>query len=235
MKAGIIAAGHGERLRQAGIATPKPLVRLAGRPLIARAIDAARNAGATSVACIVNAETDEVRRFLERSEFGLPVEIVQRTTASSAESFLALRPLLETAPFLLLTVDAVIAPAALRGLVARAAARPAAAGVLGVTTFVDDEKPLWAELDADDRIVSLGEPARARHVTAGVYFLKPVVYSLADACGGSAWSAFRLFLGALLAHGHVLHGYDVGTCIDVDRPEDVSAAERLLGLTSGAD
>ena len=176
MKAGIIAAGRGERLRGAGIALPKPLVAIGGRPLIARAIDTARAAGATSVACIVNAETDAVRRFLEDSDFGVPIEIVQRTTASSAESFLALRSLLDEAPFLLLTVDAVVAPEAVRALTTRAAILPDAAGVLGVTTLVDDEKPLWAELDRDDRIVTLGDATRARHVTAGVYFLKPVVY-----------------------------------------------------------
>jgi NDP-sugar pyrophosphorylase family protein len=231
VKAGIIAAGHGERLRAAGIATPKPLLAIGGRPLIARAIDTARVAGATSIACIVNAETDAVRRFLLDTDFGMPVEIVQRTTASSAESFLALRSLLDAAPFLLLTVDAVVAPEAIRALVERAAAHADAAGVLGVTTLVDDEKPLWAELDNEQRIVALGDATRARHVTAGVYFLKPVVYSLADARGSSGWSAFRLLLGALLTHGHVLYGHDVGACIDVDRPEDIVAAERLLGLT----
>jgi len=231
VKAGIIAAGFGERLRERGIVTPKPLVEIAGRPLIARAIDAAAAAGATRVACIVNAETDRVRRYLETTPFAIPIDVVQRTTASSAESFLALRSLLEDAPFLLLTVDAVIAPAAVRGLVEAAAACADAAGVLGVTTVVDDEKPLWAELDVSMRIVTLGDAARARHVTAGVYFLKPLVYSLADASGAGTWSAFRLFLGALLAHGHALYGYDVGPAVDVDRPEDVAAAERLLGLT----
>ncbi len=231
MKAGIIAAGFGERLRAAGIATPKPLVEVGGRPLIARAIDAAKRAGASRIACIVNAETDRVRRYLETTDFGLPLDVVQRTTASSAESFLTLRPLLDDAPFLLLTVDAVIAPEALRGLVDAAAARPDAAGVLGVTTLVDDEKPLWAELDAASRIVTLGDATRARHVTAGVYFLKPLVYSLADASGARAWSAFRSFLAGVLAGGHALYGYDVGPAVDVDRPEDVAAAERLLGLT----
>jgi NDP-sugar pyrophosphorylase family protein len=230
VKAGIIAAGHGERLRAGGLATPKPLVEIAGRPLIARAIAAARAAGAASVACIVNAETDRVRRFLENEDFGLPVEIVQRTTMSSAESFLALRPHLESGPFLLLTVDAVLAPAAVAALVARARELPDAAGVLGVTTLVDDEKPLWAELDDRGRIRSLGDRARAHHVTAGVYFLKPVVYALADAAQPGAWSAFRVFLGSLLEHGHALYGYDVGASVDVDRPEDIAAAERLLGL-----
>ncbi len=235
MRAGIIAAGHGERLRRAGITTPKPLVAIGGEPLIARAIATVRSAGATSVACIVNAETDQVRRFLEETDFGVPVHVVQRTTASSAESFLALRPLLDAEPFLLSTVDAVVAPAAVAALVRAAAACPHAAGVLGVTTVVDDERPLWAELATDGRIVTLGDAARGRHVTAGVYFLKPVVYALADACGAGSWSAFRRILGALLEHGHVLYGYDVGPSVDVDRPEDVAAAERLLGLTGRAE
>jgi len=230
VKAGIIAAGHGERLRAAGLTTPKPLIEIAGRPLIARTIDAARAAGAASVACIVNAETDRVRHFLEREDFGIPVEVVQRTTSSSAESFLALRPYLESGPFLLLTVDAVLAPAAVTALVGRAQDLPDAAGVLGITTLVDDEKPLWVDLDPGGRIRSLGDATRSRHVTAGIYFLKPVVYALADAAPPHAWSAFRVFLGSLLVHGHALYGYDVGASVDVDRPEDIAAAERLLGL-----
>ena len=230
MKAGIIAAGHGERLRAAGITTPKPLIEVGGEPLIARTIATALSAGASTIACIINAEGPRVREFLEGRDFGVPIEIVQRTTASSAESFLALRPHLEDAPFLLLTVDAVLRPGAVPELAARGAELPEAAGVLAVTTTVDDEKPLWAELDARGRIRSLADPTRARHVTAGVYFLKPLVYALADAARSKPWSAFRALLGALVEHGHPLYGLDVGPSIDVDRPEDIAAAERLLGI-----
>jgi len=233
VRAGIIAAGLGERLVAAGIRTPKALVEVGGVPLVARAIATATAAGASSIACIVNAETDRVRRFLESTSFGVPIAIVQRTTANSAESFLALRPLLEAAPFLLLTVDAVLQPGAVTGLVEHARTRREAAGVLGVTTTVDDEKPLWAEVDAGGRILTLGEPERARHVTAGVYFFTPLVYALADVVAAARpWTAFRMLLTSLLAHGHALYGYDVGPCIDVDRPEDITAAERMLGLAA---
>lgn len=231
MMAGIIAAGLGERLRASGIATPKPLLEVGGRPLIARTIDAVCAAGATGVACIVNAETDRVRDYLRRATWPVPIEIVQRTTASSAESFLALRPLLAGAPFLLTTVDTVCAPSAIAALVTRARTSPGAS-VLGVTTTVDDEKPLWAELDSERRIRSLGDAARARHVTAGVYFLDPLVYSLADVGPGRVFPAFRALLGALLATGHPLYGFDVGPSIDVDRPQDIAAAERLLGVSN---
>jgi NDP-sugar pyrophosphorylase family protein len=229
--AGIIAAGVGERLQAHGITTPKPLLEIGGRPLIARTIDALYGAGATRIACIVNAETDRVRDYLRDTAWPLPIDVVQRTTASSAESFLALRPLLGDAPFLLTTVDTICDPRALGAVAARGRALSPHASVLGVTATVDDEKPLWAEVDAANRIRSLGDAQRARHVTAGVYFLQPLVYSLANAGVRGAFPAFRAILGALLDRGHPLHAVDVGPCIDVDRPEDIVAAERLLGVT----
>ena len=175
MIGGIIAAGLGERLLARGIATPKPLIEIGGRPLIARTIDALHGAGATRIACIVNAETDRVRDYLRETNWPLPIDVVQRTTASSAESFLALRSLLANAPFLLTTVDTICDPRALVALAARGRALSPDASVLGVTATVDDEKPLWAEVDAANRIRSLGDAQRARHVTAGVYFLQPLV------------------------------------------------------------
>jgi NDP-sugar pyrophosphorylase family protein len=233
MIAGIIAAGHGERLRAHGITTPKPLITVGGRPLLARTIEAVRAAGATRIACIINAETNAVRDYLRRESWPLPIDVVQRTTQSSAESFLALRPFLRHTPFLLTTVDTVCDPRAIAALVQRGQTLSPTASVLGVTTTVDDEKPLWAELDRHERIRSLGDAARAHHVTAGVYFLQPLVYSLANVGAEHPFSAFRAVLRALLEEGHPVYGFDVGTSIDVDRPEDVAAAERLLGM-SGA-
>jgi len=77
----------------------------------------------------------------------------------------------------------------------------------------------------------LQEVNAGRHVTTGVYFLQPLVYSLADAASSRPFTAFRAVLGALLDGGHSLYGFDMGPCIDVDRPADIVAAERLLGVT----
>ncbi len=56
MKAGLIAAGLGERLQAGGIDTPKPLVRVAGKALVDHVLDAVAAAGIDEVACIFNAE-----------------------------------------------------------------------------------------------------------------------------------------------------------------------------------
>jgi len=54
MKAGIIAAGEGSRLRSEGITTPKPLVPVNGVPLIERLIMSFIHAGIDELVCIVN-------------------------------------------------------------------------------------------------------------------------------------------------------------------------------------
>src|SRR6202008_16877 len=95
---------------------------------------------------------------------------VRRTTPSSMESLFTLAPHLGAAPFLLLTVDAVFAPAVLRDFLQAAARHPAADAGLAVTDFVDDEKPLRLTLAADARVVGLGPDAAASPLaTAGFY------------------------------------------------------------------
>ena len=201
MKAGIIAAGLGERFQRAGILTPKPLIEIGGKTLLARAVESAVSAGATEIALIVNAQFGEVERFVRGRDWPAPIHLIVRTTPSSMESFFALEPLLHDSPFLLLTVDALYPPGTLEGLSsAGGAAGPA--GTLAVTKFVDDEKPLFAELDPQRRITALGGPASASPwVTSGVYFLFPVVYSLVGATPARQRGAVRQILGGVGVNG----------------------------------
>src|SRR5262249_56595185 len=102
-------AGLGERFRSAGVATPKPLVRVGGQTLLGRAIESASTAGAEAVALIINAECPEVARYVHAECWPAPVELTVKTTPSSMESFFALEPSIRDSPFLLTTVDAVSA------------------------------------------------------------------------------------------------------------------------------
>ncbi len=158
MKAGIIAAGLGERLKQRGILTPKPLIRVNEEPLIARVIRAAASVQATSVACIINDLTPELDTYLHRSSWPVPLEVIKKTTPSSMESLFTLAPLLADEPFLLFTVDAVFPLESLRRFVDRASSIAGAQGVLALTRFIDDEKPLWVKVDRR----STGEGYRGR-------------------------------------------------------------------------
>jgi len=231
MKAGIIAAGTGERLLAAGIATPKPLVQVAGKPLVDHVLDAVAAAGIGAAACIFNAEppADAVEAHC-RARRGAPaLTIVRRTTPSSMESLFALAPHLREARFLLLTVDAVFPPAVLRAFLAAAAARADADAVLAVTDHIDDEKPLHAALDAGGRVTALGDAARgSRLVTAGFYVFAPRIFAEIEAARAARFGALRQFLAHLLARGYAVAGAPIGQTFDVDRPADIAAAEAFV-------
>lgn len=231
MQAGLIAAGLGERLVAGGIDTPKPLVRVADRPLVDHVLDAVAGAGVEEVACIFNAEPagDAVEAHCRTRAGGPRLTIVRRTTPSSMESLFTLAPHLGEGRFLLLTVDAVFAPAVLRAFLAAAARHPDADAVLAVTAFVDDEKPLHAALDGDGRLTALGAAAAGSGwITAGFYVLHPRVFAEIDAARRAGFTALRQFLGHLLARGYRMAGAAIGKTLDVDRPQDVAAADAFV-------
>jgi NDP-sugar pyrophosphorylase family protein len=229
VKAAIIAAGRGERLRGAGFTAPKPLVTVAGKALIDHVLDAIVAAGIGDAACIFNGEDDEAERHCRAVRRDLRLEIVRRTTPSSMESLFALAPHLGEERFLLLTVDAVFGPALLPAFLAAAARIPAADVVLGVHRFVDDEKPLRVAVDAGGRVTALGEAAGASPlITAGLYVLAPSVFTAVADARRARLAALRQFFAHLLARGDAVHAVEVEKTVDVDRGEDVAAAESFV-------
>jgi NDP-sugar pyrophosphorylase family protein len=234
MKAGLIAAGLGERLRAHGITLPKPLVPVAGRPLIDYVLDAVATVGLRQVACIVNEECRGIESHCRNRWPQLAFDFIRRTTPSSMESLFTLRPLLEGERFVLLTVDAVFAPRVLDRFLTTADARADAQAVLALSTFVDDEKPLYACLSTSGRITALGADAQPRGatdvplVTAGFYLFDPTIFEEIAFARHSGFTALRQFLGHLLRRGYRVYGEQIGKTVDVDRPEDIAIAEAFV-------
>ncbi|MEK9144781.1 MAG: NTP transferase domain-containing protein, partial [Elusimicrobiota bacterium] len=128
--AGIIAAGEGSRLGKDYPGLPKPLVPVAGRPLVHWVASSLRAAGVRHLWVLLNSRGDAVRSAIRRSTEGMRVRFLRRDTASSWESFrLVSRALAGEAPrFLVSTVDAIVPPADARRFAAESGARWGAAG-----------------------------------------------------------------------------------------------------------
>ncbi|MDE2039056.1 MAG: NTP transferase domain-containing protein [Elusimicrobia bacterium] len=227
-RAGIIAAGQGSRLAGSHPGCAKPLVPVAGRPLCHWVAASLREAGITDITLLHNSDGCGVRRSLEEAFGDIAWTFLQADTASSWESFrLVARTIAQTqAPFLISTVDALVPPAETKRFWDFAATRDAAAS-LALTAFVDDEKPLWAQIDDSGRVTALGEPCSdRRYVTSGLYYL-----SAATAQGlpePRAFPSLRRYLTALVDSGALVTGHPLAKTIDVDRPEDVVQAEGFL-------
>ena len=229
-RAGILAAGEGSRLRAAGLLAPKPLVEVGGVPLIERTLRGLVRAGAREVFCIVNEEAREVERFLLRGDFGARVAVLVKTTPSSLSSLLALKEPLSGEGFLLATADTVLDPEDWVGFAQAASGMGRAEeALLGATTFVDDEDPLWLRASPSGEVLALGPAAKGSGcVTSGLYAFPPDVFQAAEETAKGPGARLRNLLIDLLRRGWRLRAHLIRKAVDVDRPEDIRAAEAFL-------
>ena len=228
--AGVIAAGHGDRLRD-GSQTLKPLVKVGGRTLIERVLTSLGETEPAEVVVIVNDAAIEVRDHVSASRWPFTIRWIVQTTPSSMHSFLRVVETLADSgapgPFLISTVDTVAPPGAYARFAAEAGRRDAAV-TLALTARGRDECPLLVKLDGST-VTAIGAAAgAAEHATAGYYAVRPSILQEADEARRDGVGALRLFLERLLARGYRLEGVPSPESVDVDRPRDVAAAEELL-------
>ena len=82
MKAMILAAGRGERLRPLTDTTPKPLLEVAGKPLIGYHLEALASAGFTEVVINLSWLGEQIRsRLGDGSAYGLAIEYSEEPAA----------------------------------------------------------------------------------------------------------------------------------------------------------
>ena len=225
---GIIAAGEGSRLRQAGWIVPKPMVPVAGIPLIESAIRNFIAAGITRLSIILNEQERDCAAWVRARFPELHLRMIVKTTASSLESFREVTGGAGEGRMLVSTVDAWCRPADFARFVESARRRPREATVLAVTPLVDDEKPLGATLDTEGRVTALGVASPAL-VTAGLYLVSERARRLEPP---ARLGRLREYLAWLLDSGEPMYGEAIETVVDVDRAEDVALAEALAARPS---
>jgi NDP-sugar pyrophosphorylase family protein len=227
---GIIAAGEGSRLRRAGSTVPKPLVPVAGVPLIASVIGNFQAAGIRSLRIILNERHGDCVPWVRARFPAIDFAFVVKTTVSSLESFVEIAAAPDGDRMLISTVDAWCPAQDFVGFVEAALRRARAATVLAVTSLVADEKPLWVDLDDRGRITALGRSSGAL-VTAGLYLVSSRVRQTSPPPG---LGRLREYLAWLHRSGEPMYGEVMQTVVDVDRPEDVALAEALARESSAS-
>jgi NDP-sugar pyrophosphorylase family protein len=226
LQGGIIAAGHGTRLKADGHRASKPMASVGGRPLIEHALDRFRAVGVSRISVIINEASDDCRQWLDDHAQDLDLDVVVRTTPSSYASFELIAARLAGWPALITTVDSIMPVADFGRFVSAAAGFPSDAVVLGLTGHVDDDNPLWATLDGSDgRILSLGSEAGS-HVTAGLYWLP--AHDIAKPA--TEITRLRDYLKWLVEGPRPVYGVVLPLVFDIDRAHDVEAAESAAFL-----
>ncbi len=230
MNYAIIAAGEGSRLAQEGVAKPKPLVELQGEPMIGRLINIMLRCNAQSISIIVNEHMTEVREYLESLTLPVPLNLVVKTTPSSMHSFWHLSRVIPQGKFCLTTVDTIFREEDFKGYIEAFETDTAHDGMWAVTPFVDDEKPLWVDVDDEMNITAFKDKAweGAKYVSGGVYAMTDNAFRVLDDCIEQNISRMRNFQRALVAAGQHLQAYSIEKIVDVDHADDIATAEAFL-------
>lgn len=226
MRFGIISAGEGSRLASEGFSQPKPLVPICGMPMIERLVRIMNGLGAERIAVIVNGENPETVSLLK----GLPVDLVVKKTPTPMHSLMELAPYLEGDRFCVTTVDTVFAESRFRTMMDEFSKSPMD-GLMGVTSLIDDEKPLYVDVDGEMMIKGFHDSQDGcRYVSAGIYALKSDAFDVLKGCLESGQTRMRYFQRQLLEAGFKLKAFDMGQVVDVDHVSDVARAQQIAKL-----
>ena len=251
MRYAIIAAGEGSRLAAEGVPQPKPLVRVGDECLIDRLIRIFMDNDADEIVVICNDQTAQVSHHLvQLQRDGLqgrpvPLRFVVKSTPSSMHSLYEISPYLQGGPFILTTVDTIFREDEFRDYVAAfrndnslrlTAGLPPSTILMGVTSYIDDEKPLYVDVDDDMNITAFRDtpsalhpsPSTLQYVSAGIYGLDSDALSVLGRCVARGERRMRNFQRALIAEELSVKAWPFSKVLDIDHASDILKAAAFL-------
>ena len=231
---GIIAAGDGNRIKEEGSSLPKPLVEIEGMPMIGRLIKIMQGSGAASISVIVNSDMPDVIDYVNylKSQTGCPLKILDKKTESSMHTFYELVKLMQPEDrFVVTTVDTIFRQQDFNRYVEKLKnSSRDRDGVMGVTDFIDDEKPLYVEVDREGKITGYKDLPETgiKYVSAGIYGLNRKSLPILQNCIETGVKRMRNFQRALVDAGLNIYAFNLGKVVDVDHMEDIAKANEFL-------
>ena len=139
---------------------------------------------------------------------------------------------LEGAPYCLTTVDTIFREKEFSNYIMAlndAMETYSADGLMAVTDYIDDEKPLYVDTDGTMTITGfLDHSDSCRYISGGIYGLSPKSIATLHACIERGESRMRNFQRAMVADGLHLEAFPFSKILDIDHKSDIGKAEEFL-------
>jgi dTDP-glucose pyrophosphorylase len=247
MKAVVLAAGKGTRMRELTNELPKPMLRVQGKPILQHIVEGLGQNGISEIFIVTGFRAEVIEQhFGDGKKMGVRLaygrQVVQDGTGKAPE---LAKPFVGTDPFLLTYGDILVKPDTYAQILARFASGKFS-GVVTVTgsedvtkgglNFFDQEfcltrlveKPSAAQIDELKRegLLKTGEPA---WYNAGIYIFRPIVFDFTAKLQKSPRGEYELTdaLNAMVQAGHRIAGMQIeGRWVDVRDPEVLASLEQ---------
>lgn len=101
---------------------------------------------------------------------------------------------------------------------------------MGVTDYIDDEKPLYVSTDEAMNITGFHDKntGNCQYISGGIYGLTPETITTLNHCMERGESRMRNFQRALIADGRKTKAYAFTKVLDIDHATDIEKAEEYL-------
>lgn len=231
MNLGIIAAGEGQRLKDEGIKEPKPLIKIQGKTLLERALIIAERHKFNSCNLIINEnfKNGVLNSGILEKFNNIKINYIFKSTPSSLHSLNELTQFLSGDSFCLMTIDSIYKESEFENFIKAAQEEKTFDGLIAVTDFIDDEKPLRVGIDNDGKITGFGDKfENSPYVTGGIYFFNKGIIELTEKALKYNIVRLRNFLQYLIEAGIKLKAIPFSKIIDVDHINDLENAEKFL-------
>lgn len=233
MKAIILCAGRGTRLRPLTFSNAKHLIPIANKPVMLYGLEAIVAAGITEVGVIVGENRSEFVRALGDGErWGIKITyIVQEEPKGLAHAARFARDFVQNEPFLMYLGDNIFQAGMKEAVKLYAAHRPNAVTFL---YEVEDPRPYGvAELEGDQvvRVVEKPKEPKSRWILTGAYIFEPLVFDVIAQLKPSQRGEYEITdaIQGLVDRGARVMPYFVpGWWVDTGNASDMLRANRLI-------
>jgi MurNAc alpha-1-phosphate uridylyltransferase len=225
----IFAAGFGTRMGALTADRPKPLIPVAGKPLIDHALDVAAGVGTKRVVVNTHYRAEQMTRHLAGS--GVLISHEPGEILETGGGLRAALPLLGPGPVAILNSDGIWTG---ENPLAELVAAWDASRMETLLLLLPVDRTVGHKAKGDFRLDAQGRLSRGAggedHVYIGASIISPELLEEIDAAAFSLNRVWDQMIAAGTAFGHVHRG---GWC-DVGHPDGIVEAERLLDRASGA-
>lgn len=221
----VMAGGMGKRLRPLTEQLPKPMVEVAGRPILERIVLHLVGHGITSIYLAVNYKAEIIERhFGNGSQFGCQISYLRETEARGSGGALSLLPQRPSEPLLVMNGDQ-ITRVDLNALLDHHR-RAGATATMAVGSHRMDI-PFGVVTEADGRLKRLQEkPSISVLVNRGTYVLDPEALDIVPS--RAEFPITELFEMLMEQGRHVSVFQFEDTWYDIGRPSDLLAANGIV-------
>ncbi len=233
VKVVVPAAGEGSRLEPLTADRPKGLVEIADRPLLAHVFETAVTAGATEIVVVVGERGHQIREEFGSRIGSVPLTYVRQPRTRGLGDAVSWAREQVDGPFMILNGDNVFGDDI--GHVVERIDEPRVDGILlleqSTRSIARETGVVHIEDGLITEIVEKPDDPPSTLITTGCYVMPPAIFDALELVRPSERQEIELSeaVGLLLEAGYtVIPVLYEGARVNVNRPEDVATAERII-------